>query len=208
MRGNNNPRIILVRLRQTERHSLKYLTINQTMRFFKKTHLKWQEPSTLRKEYRNRVALKQRLHGYLHQFVRVFFIVAALLAVLSLLRGQLPGSFLDNLFGLLFASLIISIFISLVGGIGDWLYEFVPSQICIQDDGIRRITGQVRQFMSYREIRNCAIWSVSLEANQVKVLEIMSHDGRVGYIEMPPEISEERLVEILSQKGIIVNQEF
>jgi hypothetical protein len=87
-----------------------------------------------------------------------------------------------------------------------WLYQYLPSLIYIQDDGIRRLIGQKSQYLSYKEIQHCSIKNLRVETNEVKVLEIMTIDGRSGYVEIPSTVSEEEIVDVLSHAGLEVSR--
>jgi hypothetical protein len=170
------------------------------MRITKKTHLIWSEPDFLRKDFRKRVLLKERLKNYFSQVAKVFVIAAAILMVVSLFRGQSLGEILvANFF---FLSLIVSLFLCS----GSWLYQYLPSLIYVQDDGIGRLIGQKSQYLSYKEIQHCSIKNLRVETEEVKVLEIMTIDGRSGYVEIAPTVSEEKLVDVLSRAGLEVSR--
>lgn len=174
------------------------------MRIIKKTHLHWSEPDFLGKDFRKKVSLRQRLRNNFSQLARVFAVVAVILVIMSLFSSHPPqpsGQFLVEVGNLFFLSLIVSLIICSEG----WLNQYLPSFISFQNDGIRRIIGQQTQFISYKEIKHCAIKNLTVEANEVKVLEIIVSDGRNGYIEIPSTISTKKIVDVLSQAGLKVD---
>lgn len=169
-------------------------------KYFATTHLKWREPSSVR---RTREATERQSVSHLRRLIHCLIIAGLILVPWCVARlNPAKNNAASFPLALLAATCCIVFYIYCV----PWLYRHCPSEIRVTDQGISRLNGNRLRVWKYANLEDCSLAAGQIGDEAITVLTVTSSRGRTTVLGIDESISLDELIRVLSQHGVSVDQ--